>query len=535
MSRIIPEEISGGGGGGGGLVDQGNPAATSDAWPIKVTDGSDVAAVTSSSTAAQATDKGLVVALSPNSPLPDGSNVIGKVQIRNPGDTVDLGDAANPIRIDPTGSTAQPVSDGGSSLTVDGTVTANQGTPNTLANAWTVEVTDGTNTLPTGDDKTRAIYTKSTDGTNDATIKAGSTASIVTDTSLVVALSPNSPLPTGSNSIGTVTAVQATATNLNATVAQGSPNSATNRWPVQVTDGTNFLPTGDAVGRSVFTKISDGTNGPVSVVPASSQASFTDLSLVVQISPNQDPIPTTLVPQTSTPGSSIGRISNLNANTFSPVRQTTYVEQTTNGQRSIVSTSASDTALGTGARTVIITYYDQTCTGPFTETVTLNGLTAVNTVATNICFIERIQVLSVGSNGSNVGTLNLYTGLNATGTIFAAVGVGAIATGLGDNQTLYAHHYVNAGSNIKGYAVTTGIIAAAGGGASVTVLRARNPTDPNSPFLIISDILNAAQGNSLQRIYTTSIEIPGPLVIVAYVTAANNNSIATCSFDWSEE
>ena len=38
----------------------------------------------------------------------------------------------------------------------------------------------------------------------DGTIKAGSTAAVATDLSLVVALSPNSPLPSGTNPIGTV-------------------------------------------------------------------------------------------------------------------------------------------------------------------------------------------------------------------------------------------------------------------------------------------------------------------------------------------
>ncbi|HWO69659.1 MAG TPA: hypothetical protein VNP94_02750, partial [Actinomycetota bacterium] len=52
-----------------------------------------------------------------------GSNLVGKVQLRNPGNTADLGDATNPVRVDPTGTTAQPVSQSGS-----WTVTANAGT-----------------------------------------------------------------------------------------------------------------------------------------------------------------------------------------------------------------------------------------------------------------------------------------------------------------------------------------------------------------------------------------------------------------------
>ncbi len=73
------------------------------------------------------------------------------------------------------------------STTVTGTVTANQGTANTAANAWPQKITDGTNT---------------------AAVKAASTAAAATDPALVVAVSPNN----------TVAVTQATAANLNATV-----------------------------------------------------------------------------------------------------------------------------------------------------------------------------------------------------------------------------------------------------------------------------------------------------------------------------
>jgi hypothetical protein len=51
------------------------------------------------------------------------------------------GTATNPIRTDPTGTTTQPVSDAGGSLTVDGTVTANQG------GSWTVAVSSVAGTV----------------------------------------------------------------------------------------------------------------------------------------------------------------------------------------------------------------------------------------------------------------------------------------------------------------------------------------------------------------------------------------------------
>lgn len=58
------------------------------------------------------------------------------VVLYNSADT-EIGTAANPIRIDPTGTTTQPVS---------GTVTANQGAAAAVAGAWPILVTDGANT-----------------------------------------------------------------------------------------------------------------------------------------------------------------------------------------------------------------------------------------------------------------------------------------------------------------------------------------------------------------------------------------------------
>jgi len=50
---------------------------------------------------------------------------------------VEVGTATNPLRIDVTGTTTQPVS---------GTITANQGTAAAVAGAWPTLITDGTNT-----------------------------------------------------------------------------------------------------------------------------------------------------------------------------------------------------------------------------------------------------------------------------------------------------------------------------------------------------------------------------------------------------
>jgi hypothetical protein len=62
------------------------------------------------------------------------------------------------------------------------------------ANPLPVKVGDGTNSMPTGDAAARALFVKQTDGTNNGTIKAASTAAAAGDTALVVSLSPNSPV-----------------------------------------------------------------------------------------------------------------------------------------------------------------------------------------------------------------------------------------------------------------------------------------------------------------------------------------------------
>ncbi len=128
--------------------------------------------------------------------LPAGAAIIGKVGIdqTTPGTTngvqvvAALPAGANVIGhvITDTGSVVA-VSNFPATQPVSGTVTANQGTPGTAANAWFAKITDGTNTTA---------------------VKAASTAAIATDPSAVVALSPNSPLPTGSNTIGALTANQ---------------------------------------------------------------------------------------------------------------------------------------------------------------------------------------------------------------------------------------------------------------------------------------------------------------------------------------
>ena len=137
---------------------------TTGATPSALTD----ATVKLGSIGIASTDTALVVAIRDG--LPTGANAIGKLSVN---DGIDIGD-----------------------------VTIN----NAIGSGAYVRVTDGTNTMPTGDAAARGVFHRITDGTNTAAVKAASTAPAFADPALVVALSPNSQqltTPSGVPSVAT--------------------------------------------------------------------------------------------------------------------------------------------------------------------------------------------------------------------------------------------------------------------------------------------------------------------------------------------
>lgn len=183
------------------------------------------------------------------------------------------------------------------------------------------------------------------------------------------------------------------------------------------------------------------------------------------------------------------------------VRASVYTPPGNNAQRSVKSTNANDSAAGTGARKVKITYLDAACNGPFTETVTLNGVTGVNTVATNIALIEKLEVAEVGSGGGNAGAIQLMTGLAGGGSVIGQIQIG-------DNLTYWAHHYVPAGKKCS----ITGIDGAssvAAGGLTPNVL---NPISALVPQRAL-DVTMRHGTVHIHRPYTVPIPVDGPAII----------------------
>jgi hypothetical protein len=118
-----------------------------------------------------------------------------------------------------------------------------------------------------------------------------------------------------------------------------------------------------------------------------------------------------------------------------------YVYPTVAGIMSVSSTSANDTAAGTGARAVIVQGLDGNY-NQVQETVTLNGQTGVNT-ANSFLRVTHMYVVEAG------------TGLAAAGTI--SVGTGTITAGV--PAVVYLNYLAQSGATSAIWTVPAGYTA----------------------------------------------------------------------------
>lgn len=206
---------------------------------------------------------------------------------------------------------------------------------------------------------------------------------------------------------------------------------------------------------------------------------------------------------------------------------TTYTEPGSAVQRSVSSSSASDTSAGTGTRTLRITYYDNNMDGPYTEDITMSGTTPVNTVASNIRFIEKIESLTVGSNGTNVGTISLFGS--------TAGGGGTVATiAAGDGRTYWAHHYIrpNRTMFIRRLLISTGT-AGTSANCSIAVTRPLTANSFESQIGTQFRAVAATVGNAID--FDALAAIAGPARIIIYVRPdANTASTFYANFTYYE-
>lgn len=187
----------------------------------------------------------------------------------------------------------------------------------------------------------------------------------------------------------------------------------------------------------------------------------------------------------------------------------------------VSSSSTNDASAGTGARTVELFGLDGDY-NEISETVTLNGQTAVNTTQSYLR-INRMIVRSAGSGGANAGVL--YAG---TGTVTSGVPANIYATvnGDGSNQTLMALWTVPAG--YTAYLVQYDI---------------SNGTTSNTPAVCKLSLVARPYGEVFQtkdvKSLTTGMHIENTLVIPVKFTEKTDievraiSSSASVSFDIS--
>lgn len=182
----------------------------------------------------------------------------------------------------------------------------------------------------------------------------------------------------------------------------------------------------------------------------------------------------------------------------------------------ISSTSASDTSAGTGAKTVFISGLDGNY-NVMSETVILNGQTEVNTVKSYL-YVNEFYVLTVGTDGHNVGTINAGTGTVTAGV--PAVLYDLIAPAFNNRTT--AHYCVPVG--YTGYMVEGKFSAGQASGTTAVTgyLKQHGPDN----VLRVGAVTTLNNGAALFT-FDPPYRIPEKNCIGASaVGAANNNSVS---------
>lgn len=249
------------------------------------------------------------------------------------------------------------------------------------------------------------------------------------------------------------------------------------------------------------------------IIRATGQQTAAD-SLPVVLATDQSSIPVNVIstpaPSPEASGFEVGQIQTA-ATTEVILRKATYTEQTTNAQRSLVSSSANDAAAGTGVRTVRITYYTASGTGPFQETITLNGTTAVNTVATNICYIDKMDAITAGSGGAAAGNITVRSVTGGGG-----VAIKQISTG--DLQSFDAVHYVATGQTLYITGLSTGHNGTTVGSGARYRIRSQPIGVANAPLKQVSDFVRLyGQSSTITRLYQSPIIVVGPAKVELWV------------------
>lgn len=187
----------------------------------------------------------------------------------------------------------------------------------------------------------------------------------------------------------------------------------------------------------------------------------------------------------------------------------------------VSSSSTDDASSGTGARTVVVSGLDASY-NEISETVELNGQTAVNTVNSYLR-VFRAYVATAGSGGTAAGTVYVGTGVVTSGvpaTVYAVITLGA-------NQTQMALWTVPAGYTLYIYG---GTFSASSNNTTHTILGSFFFRPLNGVFRNVADVTVASE--AFRYDWEIPLAIPEKSDIEARAIALNgSNFYVTASFE----
>lgn len=198
-----------------------------------------------------------------------------------------------------------------------------------------------------------------------------------------------------------------------------------------------------------------------------------------------------------------------------------YTYLTTASTLFIHSAVTSDSAAGTGARTVTIQGLDANFNF-IEETVTVNS-----DVATTASFLRvyRAFIATAGSSTTNEGTLIISTLVNGGGTVLADIGVIGLGTTYGLGQSQLGIYTIPAGKT--GY-LTQWNIGIGGYNDSATATLLTRELDGDAPFRS-RDIMDVPGGHHTRK-YTVPIALPEKTDVEVRAIASTGTNVST-TFD----
>lgn len=207
-----------------------------------------------------------------------------------------------------------------------------------------------------------------------------------------------------------------------------------------------------------------------------------------------------------------------------PTTDALYLPSSAGVQLTIVSSSADDASAGTGIRTIRIVYLDANLAVQ-SELVTLNGLTPVLSVATNVRFVQSMNATSTGSVKAAVGDIKAGYLTNtmdiiATGSLHSSSSVRMVPAG----KVLYVNGWV-VSSNSGTAAASVHVEFAS------TVINGVNYADQGLFFRFVEA---ATQDSSSSVVLPTAFPFPAGAIVGYNISSDKAASISGTWSGWLE-